>query len=552
MLYFISIYRTLLFIFLLIFVSPIDAMEQMDDESRDNYMIEWLKVEPSHSGFDFHKENAHRLAKNKFHSGLDDQSNMAIIGLSLHTPSTHIYVTFPNIVYSTYKTLEDSPTPDVDGITFMSISDMMRSDMAEGKTRVHRILDFLSHLFSFEYTSKWDLYNVIDKCLEIIKNNDSSELSRIPSSRSRERYSRAESSSTVSHENIDVTLNKVLHSEQVFLYRAITGDGIFNFMIDTLLKKDHVLDMLKQPEAFITFDILTYNDMCTKCFSTCYHMADILAANINKIIMKKLKEKEIFSDIFNSRKGQAFHVGILVSSFRPYVTSRKAKKDGYLFYKDADFVNPMRPRPKNNKVDQFFNPWIAQHIFCCEFSDLIESINCLKPYETLTIENVLDLATKIQQNKQGIESSIINEISDLFIKNSHLFLARSDLSFFMLPIAYELARIDKNSQIPSLLTFIRKVLNTDEGQDVIGIFNIKENRNIVIDAAIFFQNSVPYTSGYYDFEKMLKAIKSIEFNGVNPILKNAIISKIQVVFNIIKQKHPKKELIAEFTRLGCK
>ena len=430
----------------------------------------------------------------------------------------------------------------------MSIADMMRSDMAEGKTRVHRILDFVSYLFSFEYTSKWNLYNVVDRCLEIIKTNNSSELSRIPS-RARAHH---ESSHGGGSEDVDVVLNKVLHSEQVFLYRAITGDGIFNFMIDSLLKKERALNMLKEPEAFITFDILTYNDMCTKCFSTCYHMADILAANINKIIMKKLKEKEIFSDIFNSRKGQAFHVGILVSSFRPYVTSRKAKRDGYHFYKDADFVNPMRPRPKNNKVDQFFNPWISQHIFCCEFSDFIKSINHLKSYETLTRKNILDLVEKIQQNKLGIEISIINKISDLFVKNSQLFLARSDLSFSMLPIAYELARINKNSQTPSLLTFIQKVLNTDEHQDIIGIFNIKENRNIIINAAVFFQNSIPNVSGYYNFEKMLEMIKNIEFNGVNPILRDAIISKTQAILNIIKQKHPKKELIAEFTRLGCK
>ncbi len=47
-------------------------------------------------------------------------------------------------------------------------------------------------------------------------------------------------------------------------------------------------------------------------------------------------------------------------------------------------------------------------------------------------------------------------------------------------------------------------------------------------------------------------IKNIDFNGVNPIPRDAIILKTQAIFDIIKQKHPKKELIAEFTRLGCK
>ena len=95
-------------------------------------------------------------------------------------------------------------------------------------------------------------------------------------------------------------------------------------------------------------------------------------------------------------------------------------------------------------------------------------------------------------------------------------------------------------------------MNTDERQDVIKILNVQESKNIIINTAFFFQNSVPNSSGYYDFENMLEEIRNIKFNGVNPILKNAIFPKIQVIFNIIKQKHPKKELIAEFTRLGCK
>ena len=44
--FFTSIHQVLLLFILSLFISPINAMEQMDDEARDNYTIEWLKVEP--------------------------------------------------------------------------------------------------------------------------------------------------------------------------------------------------------------------------------------------------------------------------------------------------------------------------------------------------------------------------------------------------------------------------------------------------------------------------------------------------------------------------
>ena len=128
------------------------AMEQLDAESAHAYRIKWNVVNLDTKGFDFHKFYAKRLAINKVHLGVEEPSNLAIIGLSIHNTDKCQYVAFPNIIYSTYNTLEDWPSVDDSGVSFISIADMMRSDMVEGKMRAHRVSDFLFYLFSFNYT----------------------------------------------------------------------------------------------------------------------------------------------------------------------------------------------------------------------------------------------------------------------------------------------------------------------------------------------------------------------------------------------------------------
>ena len=114
---------------------------------------------------------------------------------------------------------------------------------------------------------------------------------------------------------VDRSITEILHCEQAFLYRALVGNGVFDLLAGSLLKQEKIMDFLKSENSYITLDIMTYNDMCPKCFSTCYHMLGILSSKINEAIIRKTKADGTFSLIFDARKGKPFDISIQVSSF---------------------------------------------------------------------------------------------------------------------------------------------------------------------------------------------------------------------------------------------
>lgn len=506
--------------FSLIFCSFCMAMEQIDSESQLHYKVKWIPVNIDRKGFDFHKDSAARLARNKARLGLEGTSNLAIVGISVHNPdnSKSIYVAFPHLVYSTYDTLEDTPSLDDTRVSFMSIADMMRADIAEGKTRAHRISDFISHLFLFSYTRDWGLYAGIRKCSEIIGRGKPEEMSRIP---------------------VHPSIASVLHSEQVFLYRTLISEGIFNFMIGDLFKKSDIIELLQLPGSYITFDILTYNDMCPKCFSTCYHMASTLAANINKSLIYHAKMIGAFASIFDSRGGKPFDVNILVSSFRPYQTSRRTTGEGYYLYSKAIPANTVIERAAVEKVSQFFNPWIAQHVFNYEFNNFVRSIESLKPLESVnayTVNSLLLTFRSLLENKE-IESQNIEDISTVFLRHKAVISRRLDSSFIMLPLAIELSRI--SPQKDPFLEFINLTLDAfGEAKishtDIPAIIEIQDNQTAILNTAILLQDSVPDRFRHYDFDTMTATAERIILTNVHPIISSFITLKANEIYGKIK------------------
>lgn len=516
----------LCFLFLSVhFIST--AMRQMDAESALNYKIKWETIGLDSKGFDFHKACAERLAKNKVLLGIENPSNLAIVGLSIHNATNCKYVAFPHIVYSTYNTSEDAPSTDDSGVSLMSIADMMRSDIVEGKTRTHRISDFLFHLFSFGYTRDWNLYSGIKKCSEIIGRRDFKEMSRIPE---------------------DSSIAEVLHCEQVFLYRTLVKDGIFDSLIGNLLAQEGILDFLRSPTSYITFDIVTYNDMCPKCFSTCYHMSEILSSKINEAITRKTKTDGTFFSIFDARGGKPFNVSIQVSSFRPYPTVRKATGK-YHLYSRATYVNKMEEPIGIKRVSQFFNPWIAQHVFACEFVDFIESVRRLKlfePVDVYTINGLFEKLRVLQENKE-IEPQTIRKISDAFFKDNAMFLTRADLSFSVLPLAIELCNIVRDE---NFLTFIGDSINKLDSTgknrvlkaDVPEIVSIPANQNEIFKTLMLLQASVPDGFGWYDFTEMAQAAEQINLANVHPMIIEFIKRNVADINKKISAKHPSTRL----------
>ena len=525
---------SLFLLFIKICFSSSPEFKQIDPYSISQYQIEWISTTISDKGFDFHKNNALRLARNKAILDLSrplNTSNFAIIGLSIHNskiPDRTLFSTFPNIVSSTYNTLEDTPTLDEQGVSFMSISDMMRADIAEGKTRVHRISDFLKYLFFNSYTKNWELYDGIKECLRVISGNNPIQMAKIPS-----------------HSSI----SSVLHSEQVFLYRALTSDGIFNFLLSDLLTQKESVNLLKDPDSYLTIDIMTYNDMCPKCFSTCNYMIDRLSTTINRILSQQLQLLGKFMEIFDNRRGKSFDINIVVSSFKPYRTSRQSQEAEYTYYKTANFVNPMKERDESNRIIQFFNPWVAQHIFNYEVENFISSMQRLGTARFYDEWNLPRKFSKLIETKQ-IEIPIINEISTKLLAQKDAF-DRSDVCRYLLPFSIELAKqitehkdefhtfirdmaIKSNVNDKSLAQLIGHLKTILEQTDSIRL--AINDQQMKLNTLLLLESSKK-SGGYYNFNKMIDAAKKISLKDLHPTIDRFIRTELGKLLNIPSQEN---------------
>ena len=130
----------------------------------------------------------------------------------------------------------------------------------------------------------------------------------------------------------------------------------------------------------------------------------------------------------------------------PYPAVRKSA-GGYHLYSKSAYVGSILDIEKSQpqKVVQFFNPWITQHVFACEFFDFLESMKHLSSDEAVNAYVINGLLEKIKvlwANKE-VEPQIITEISDAFVKNEGIFLKQQNLSFSILPLAIELYDLTK-------------------------------------------------------------------------------------------------------------
>lgn len=524
------------FLFLInVCFSSVLEPNQIDPYSISQYQLKWISTTLSDKGYDFHKNNAPRLARNKAILDLNrrpNTSNFAIIGISIHnskTPDRTLYSTFPNIVSSTYNTLEDTPTLDEQGISFMSIADMMRADIAEGKTRVHRISDFLKYLFFNSYTKNWELYAGIKECTQVISKNKPIQMAKIPN---------------------HTSISSVLHSEQVFLYRALISDGIFNFLLSDLLTQKESINLLKDHDSYLTIDIMTYNDMCPKCFSTCINMIDRLSTAINRVLSQQLQLLGKFIEIFDNRRGKLFDINIVVSSFKPYRTSRQSQEAEYTYYKTANFVNHMKERGEFNRIIQFFNPWVAQHIFNYEVENFIASVQRLessKFYDEWNLPVKFDKLIKTGQ----IELPVMNEIANNILAQKDVFV-RPDICCYILPFSIELAKqitehrdgfhsfirditVRSNINAESLKQLIENLKQIPNQSDFIRLA-IKDQQ-MKLNTMLLLESSKKTTRGYYDFKNMIETASRIDITDVHQTMVGFIRAKIGQLLSSLSQNN---------------
>lgn len=168
-------------------------------------------------------------------------------------------------------------------------------------------------------------------------------------------------------EEVDRQLRSLRHCEQTILIRSILDRTFLQDWISGIKKTDDT-------PMVIMLNIVTYNDMCQRCFSTSIRAHELLTKTINE----ELKKNRIIST--------DLPLQIAVSSFRPYTVegeeptricstctaNKKACTDYpvFIIHKPSklffyDFKIP---------VFQFFNQYIGKEVAKLEIQDAITSI----------------------------------------------------------------------------------------------------------------------------------------------------------------------------------
>lgn len=168
----------------------------------------------------------------------------------------------------------------------------------------------------------------------------------------------------------DKLLGSILHCEQAIVAKSVLSK---QFLANWMGNNFEVCSFEKG--SFLSFDIITYNDMCPKCFSTCLKVRKRLEESINAILQEK----------YASKLKESLPLRIFISSFRPYAVdagqhtricsackTKKVCSDYMVFHEHLP--------PEGYKVDlsapilQFFNPWVASYVTSFEIMNFIDAI----------------------------------------------------------------------------------------------------------------------------------------------------------------------------------
>jgi hypothetical protein len=169
----------------------------------------------------------------------------------------------------------------------------------------------------------------------------------------------------------DKLLGSILHCEQAVLVKTMLSDS---FLIGWIGKNFD--SCVFNPGSFLSFNVITYNDMCPKCFFTCTNIHKDLEKKINDTIMR----------MYPSKFKSSLPLRIFISSFRPYavdadkhtracmkcISSKKPCTD-YMMFHEHTPVNLHR-KVLDALILQFFNPWMASAVVSFDAMDSIDAI----------------------------------------------------------------------------------------------------------------------------------------------------------------------------------
>ena len=251
----------------------------------------------------------------------DPSSNVAAFGISLHRKDNHsviAHIPFP-LLFSSGRLAETLPS----SVNIATIDERF-SKTLDIRTPKEQLLEYV-HFIVDTLGLKFDK---LDKVIEALKSNKPDQLPGIPGLH-------------LESGELDVPLGYIKHCEQRFIFELIHNPVLIEKVKEIIMQKSPASD------AYISLDIITYNDMCQRCFAAC----DSCILHLQAMI--------------------GYDVFINISSFRPFRINVNASENAgftrgektYASYEDytqmPHFEGTASSIIKNRgKIFQFFNTWM--------------------------------------------------------------------------------------------------------------------------------------------------------------------------------------------------
>lgn len=503
----------------------------IDDKTWDEYRRSWTSTAPLSCT---HVAIAERLAKTRAtvarsRGSTSEWNNFAAFGLSVvGVDGKSVSEIFPRLLFSAYNVPEHIPVVDILGEALIAIPDMFRGDMMHRATQSEKVLEFFCWLASNSYTNKWDMHQLIADQSALVASKDAAKMAILPGG------------SELSQ--------SLLHCEQVLLYMMLKDDSLIRDLVSRLITQNEAFASLTSKDSIITLDILTYNDMCPKCFSTCYHLQKTLETSINRILFEEIKKRGKLLD-FSKRGAFPVNVQIQVSSFRPFLIigdlMTRGTKGSYNYVEYSALKSPMScVYSRDLPVVQIFNPLIAQHILSYQIDDFIASV------EGLGIGKFTDtwkLWEKFSVLSKDMEQEVKNKIAAKLVSKRAIFTKSEvccSILGFLIDLAcqisehrdahYSLVRdlaanamID-NKQLPQLIEHLRTIPGSPA--HITAAIN---DQQMLVNTYDFLNKSIP-DKGRYNFVAMTATAERIILTNVHPIISSFITLKANEIYGKIK------------------
>ena len=275
------------------------------------YTSNWYSVPvEAREVFEFHAQFGKILAETKLkHDPPDSPDNIAAFGISLRSSGDGKLlrsITLLPIVSSTIDQIKD-PIISSEKEVIITVRDLLGEDILHKKFRAHKMLEMAEWLVPWEYTKDWSLLSLIQYEEQLIV---ASEVP-FPEKDSLKRLTILKPVDKVAGK----TAGDILHCEQVVVYKLLTDSA---FLSNTIL---NLIDKLPElpPALCLDLEIVTFNDMCPKCFGTLFYRFTELKQKISGEFVKQCqltKRKDLYHKL-------PLIFRILVSSIRPYKVETK-------------------------------------------------------------------------------------------------------------------------------------------------------------------------------------------------------------------------------------